>query len=115
MSIFDNGRAFLAKASEGASEPIEFRPSSGADVTVPARIGRKMFKVYDGDAAVSVNTTRFIVKVADLPRYPTNADTIAWRGRIYKLGCPDGGAPWRFHGSDNSNIAIYANDFGEEL
>ncbi|MBR4222830.1 MAG: hypothetical protein IKR81_16845 [Victivallales bacterium] len=112
MSIFDEGRAALAAAAEAASEEITLTPASGNATTLQARIGRKLFSTFNGAVPVNVMARRFIVKVADLASLPTRADTITWRGRTYRLGCPDGGAPWRYHGNDNQCIAIYATDFG---
>lgn len=114
MGIFDSGRAALEAAAAMASEDITFLPAGGTAVTVPARVGSKIFRVFDGDASVAVTVRRFIVRLDALPSYPTNADTITWRGRRFRLGNPDGGPPWRFHGNDNAHIAIYATDFGEE-
>ena len=114
MPLFDPGRKALESAAAMASEEITIALSGGGGVTLPARIGSKVFRVFDGDASVAVVVRRFIVRAADLGSMPTNADTILWRGRRYRLGNPDGGAPWRFHGSENKDIAIYATDFGSE-
>ena len=114
MGIFDSGRAALDAAAALASEDIEFLPANGASVTVPARVGSKVFRVFDGDVSVAVAVRRFLVRVDSLPSMPTNADTIVWRGRRHRLGNPDGGPPWRYHGNENTHIAIYATDFGPE-
>lgn len=114
MGIFDSGRAALEAAAEMASEDIEFLPANGASVKVHARVGSKVFRVFDGDVSVAVTVRRFLVRVDSLPSMPTNADTISWRGRRYRLGNPDGGPPWRYHDNENRHIAIYATDFGPE-
>ena len=113
MSLFDQGRRALESAAAMASEDITLVPASGGPVPLRARVGSKLFRTYDdGGVPVAVTVRRFIVRTADLGSMPTNADAIIWRGRRFRLGNPDGGAPWRFHGNDNADIAIYATDFG---
>ncbi len=113
MGIFDSGRAALAAAAELAAEEITLVPASGGPVSLRARVGSKLFRTYDdGGVPVAVTVRRFIVRAAELDSMPTNADSIVWRDRRFRLGNPDGGAPWRFHGNDNTDIAIYATDFG---
>ena len=84
----------------------------GTASTVPARVGQKLFRTASGPAEVAVMARRFIVRSSDLAAFPTTRDTLTWRGRRYRLGCPDGGPPWRWHGNDNQNIAIYVTDLG---
>ena len=114
MSLFDEGRALLAQAAQDASENITFTPASGEAITLPARIGEKLFKTASGGVPVNIMARRFIVRLADLTtgRFPLKSDTITWRNRRYKLAHPDGGTVWRWHGNDATCIAIYTMDFG---
>ena len=114
MTLFDQGRAMLADVARQASEDILFTPAKGDALTIPARIGEKLFKTASGNVPVNIMTRRFIVRLADLPtgRFPLKSDTITWRGRKYKLAHPDGGTVWRWHGNDATCIAIYTMDFG---
>lgn len=113
MGIFDAGRSILESVASEASEQVVFAPvGSEPSVELPARVGQRLFKVASGGVPVTVATQRFIVRTADLPRLPANGDAIHFRGRRYKCGHPDGGPPWRWHGSDHATIAIYATDFG---
>ena len=111
MALFDQGRQALAAAAAAASETVMLIHGQAA-TELPARIGSKIFRTYAGNAPVTVMARRFIVNVADLPAMPVNGDAILWNGRKYRLGCPDGGPPWRWHGADNACVAIYATDQG---
>ena len=116
MSLFDAGRDILATIAEAAAEEIVFRASDGIETTLRARIGKKLFKVADNSGIeYSVAARRFIVHLEDLPHTPINGEAIIWNNTRYKLGCPDGGPPWRWHGNDGKDIAIYTLEFGEEL
>lgn len=103
----------LAAKSACASEAITLTPAQGQAVTVQARIGQKLFKVNSGAVQTTIASRRFIVKLSDLNNVmPGKGDTITWKGRVYRLGCPDGGPVWRWHGNACADIAIYAIDFG---
>ncbi len=111
MSIFDAGRQALAEAASLATEEITVN-IGGTEAAVNARVGQKLFKTASGPAEVCIMARRFIVRAADLPAMPGNRDSLTWRGRLFRLGCPDGGPPWRWHGNDNQNVAIYVTDLG---
>jgi len=111
MSIFDEGRQALAAAAAMATEPVSVTIGS-TTVAIQARVGQKVFRTHAGPAEVCVMARRFIVRTADLPALPGNRDSLVWKGRKFRLGCPDGGPPWRWHGNDNQNIAIYVTDLG---
>lgn len=112
MGIFDSGRSILEAVASEAAETISYRTAAGLELTIPARVGQRLFKVASGGVPVTVATQRFVVRTSDLPALPGNGDAILFRGRRYKAGHPDGGPPWRWHGSDHATIAIYATDFG---
>jgi hypothetical protein len=115
MSIFDTGREAMESLLPALTEPIEYRPQGGAPATINARIGEKLLKIDDGAAQVTLMARRFIVRVADMAAgLPAPGDTIAWRGRNYRVGHPDGGPPWRWHGNTNTDVAIYAADSGAQ-
>ena len=111
MPLFDQARLDLKAAASAASETVVIVPKSGRPFTAPARIGQKVFKTYNGDVQVNVVCRRFLVELSDLGQYaPKTGDRIQWHGRVYRMGNPDGGPPWHWHGNDNSAMAIYATE-----
>lgn len=111
MNLFTPGRAILEEVAKAASEDIAITIGKQS-FTVPARIGEKLFKVAQGNVPVNMMARRFIVFTDDIPAFPAKGDTITWKNRTYKLGHPDGGPVWRWHGNECKSIAIYAIDFG---
>ena len=110
-SIFEQARIDLKTAAESASEEIKIIPKAGDEIALSARVGSRTFKTYDGTAVVYAVVCRFIVEVGDLAGYtPSNGDKIFFKNRAYRMGNPDGGPPWRWHGSDRSSIVILATE-----
>ena len=109
--IFSRFLTLLHTTAPAASDQIAFLPRDGEPVSLYARIGQKTFRSYDGDVVVYVAARRFLVELDDLGgRFPTNGDRISWKGAYYRLGNPDGGPPWRWHGNDRKTIAVYATE-----
>ncbi len=114
MSIFDQARMLLHATAPAAANQIVFLPRDREPVSLSARIGQKTFRSYDGDVVVYVAARRFLVELDDLGgHFPANGDRISWRGAYYRLGNPDGGPPWRWHGNDRKTIAVYATEVAQ--
>lgn len=111
-SFFEQARQDLKQAATRASEPVSIQTRDGRLLeNIPARVGMKVFKTYSGDATFYAYARRFIIFSADLDGYsPANGDLVKWRGRAYRMGNPDGGPPWRWHGNAQDCLAIIATE-----
>ena len=96
MAMLEDAASWLAaQCNESLAVPVSWRPRGGTPRTIPAVVGRTVFRASDGYGMTTRTESRdFIVRTADMPEEPRRGDRFVWKGRAYEVLAPAGQPVW---------------------
>lgn len=97
-SIFETGEKLLAAAFSFAAVAIDYRRAGEiVAVSIPAKLGKTLFRVDNYGVSVRIRQRDFIVRTADLAVTPEVGDEILFDGKIYSVTAPADEPCWQWH------------------
>ena len=117
MSIFEDGARMLDSAFGFAAVRISYARSGRSSHSMPAKLGRTVFRYEDASGAVIRTEQRdFIVPATFFcNRPPEVGDSIWFDGKYYIVSAPNDEPCWRWHSRQNhSEIRIHAKYLSDQ-
>ena len=116
MAMLEDAASWLAaKCNESLAVQVSWRPRGGGARTIPAVIGRTVFRASDGYGMTTRTESRdFIVRTRDMPEEPQSGDRFVWKGVVYEVLAPSGEPVWRWSDGYLNARRIHTKETGRE-
>lgn len=98
MNMLEQGEQMLDAAFEYAAISIEYVRAGSVVATIPAKIGRTLFRTENAfGVTVRTECRDFIVRAADLDLTPEVGDEIICGDKKYLVSAPNDEPCWKWH------------------
>ena len=116
MAMLEDAASWLAaQCNESLAVPVSWRPRGGTPRTIPAVVGRTVFRSNDGYGMTTRTESRdFIVRTGDMPEEPGMGDRFVWKDTVYEVLAPAGEPVWRWSDPYHQVYRIHTKCVSEE-
>lgn len=114
MGMLEQAAVWLENQRAGhLAVPVRYFRKGGGKMTLPAALGRTMFRAED-EYGVTVRTESrdFLIAVSELGCEPERGDRVEYNGRSYEVLAPNGEPCWRWSGTSHATYRIHTKETG---